>query len=113
MTNNFSINQRIRKIVASKEHYQYDAADKLGISRGYLNKVLQPNGPVGLPLIIKVLETYKDVDARWLLIGEGEMLRESNIVEDPRAVYKTLSDQLALNKKVIEGLLDKLREDGQ
>lgn len=56
-------------------------ADMMGWSRQYLNKV-KHDGAVGLSPIKVILQKLPEVDARWLLFGEGKMIndRENDIL---------------------------------
>lgn len=46
-------------------------------------------------MIIKIVRAYKDVNARWLITGEGEMLAGIDVTKpevimcDPKAEYKS------------------------
>lgn len=45
-----------------------------GLSQGAINTAKKRNKGLGYENIAKILYVYKDLDARWLLTGEGEML---------------------------------------
>jgi transcriptional regulator with XRE-family HTH domain len=49
-------------------------AELMGWSRPYLSKLLRGES-IGLAPVCTILATFPDIDARWLLLGEGEMIR--------------------------------------
>lgn len=49
----------------------------LGWSPQYTSKVLRGDS-VGLTPVRAILEAFPDINARWLILGEGEMLEDSH-----------------------------------
>jgi len=50
----------------------------------------------GLKVIKDILETYPQVDARWLITGEGTMLKKEtdiDVVSEPKSEYAILLDR--------------------
>ena len=57
----------------------------VGLSNGYLNTQRKRNADVGESAINKILDYCQDVDPKWLLTGEGEMLRDGfSVIEADR-----------------------------
>lgn len=52
---------------------QADFAEIMGWSPQYLHKLLKEGG-IGIRPIISLLEKFPELDARWLLLGEGAMI---------------------------------------
>ena len=52
---------------------QAEFADIMGWSPQYLHKLLKEGG-IGIRPIISLLEKFPELDARWLLLGEGAMI---------------------------------------
>lgn len=52
---------------------QAEFAKVMGWSPQYLNKLLKEGG-IGIRPIIALLEKFPELDARWLLLGEGAMI---------------------------------------
>lgn len=50
-------------------------AELMGWSAPYLAKLLRGEG-LGIAPVRTILETYPEIDARWLLLGEGDMLQK-------------------------------------
>ena len=66
-----TIGKRIRLIIEKKDLTRNEFAEKLGWTIGYLNKVI--NSTVGLTPVVQVMQTFPDIDPRWLILGEGYM----------------------------------------
>lgn len=69
-----TVNQRITKIYENLQISQYRFAKDTGISTATLNNiVLDSEGKPSFTTIQKILNSYKNLNARWLITGEGEM----------------------------------------
>lgn len=51
-----------------------DFAEIMGWSRPYLSKLLRGES-WGIAPVRRIIEVIPEVDARWLLLGEGNMLK--------------------------------------
>ena len=70
------MNTRLLQIIDYKTAgSRKDFAELCGWSRPYLSKLLRGES-IGLAPVCTILATFPDIDARWLLLGEGEMIRE-------------------------------------
>lgn len=70
------MNARITQIIDYKTHGKRgEFATLCGWSRPYLSKLLRGES-IGLAPVCTILATFPDIDARWLLLGEGEMIRK-------------------------------------
>lgn len=73
-----SVNQRIEELYNFQKFSQSEFSKVVGVPQSRLNnQVLGKNG-VGLDTIVSIVETFKDLNARWLLTGEGEMFLSEN-----------------------------------
>ena len=104
------MNERLLQFIQYKTGgKQADFADLMGWSPQYLNKMLKEGG-IGIRPIVALLEKFPELNARWLLLGEGAML---NTGAD--AVKSHLLKLLELEKYMPVMTPDELRllEDGQ
>lgn len=62
-----------------------------GISNGLIGKA-RKRGSLSLENISKILNVYRDIDANWLLLGEGEMRKGHNNKEDLNTDFKELAE---------------------
>ncbi len=49
------------------------------LSNGYIGKMEKRNADIGEGVFIKILENCPDLSEKWLLIGEGNMLKKDNL----------------------------------
>ena len=54
----------------------------VGISAGYLKKMLNRNGDIGSSHIQKIIDYCPDLSLEWLISGKGEMLKTKNESEN-------------------------------
>lgn len=67
-----SVKNRIMEML---DHFEIKPAafeKKAGISNGYINNL---KGSVGSDIIGRICAAFPDIEPLWLLIGEGEMLK--------------------------------------
>jgi DNA-binding Xre family transcriptional regulator len=51
---------------------------KIGISNGYLTKMLQNKASIGSDIMEKIVSYCENLSAEWLLTGKGSMIIENN-----------------------------------
>lgn len=78
---------RIRKFMEFKGISPSELADSIGVQRSNVTHVLKARNKPSFQFIEKLLQIYPDLNAKWLLLGVGNML------ESP-AKSRTLFDQL-------------------
>jgi phage repressor protein C with HTH and peptisase S24 domain len=89
---------RIKKIIEYKKISTRRFCIEVGIANGFFDKVKD----VGSEKLLKILNTYSDISAEWLLTGKGEMLRREYMSEGtirtqpPNAAMSELPDAEAL-----------------
>ena len=104
------MNERLLQFIQYKTGgKQAEFADMMGWSPQYLHKLLKEGG-IGIRPIVALLEKFPELNARWLLLGEGAML---NTGAD--AVTSHRVKLLELEKYMPVMTPDELRllEDGQ
>lgn len=80
-----SINKRILELVNIKAGGNKSKfAKQIGWVPQHMTRITKEDGTTGLAVVEQILSTFKDVNARWLLFGEGEpityRLELSNLV---------------------------------
>lgn len=68
-----SINQRIADLIKFLETNQRQFALAVGTSSGRINNIIKGRNAPDSELLEKILEVYRNVSARWLLTGEGDI----------------------------------------
>jgi transcriptional regulator with XRE-family HTH domain len=68
------MNNRIRQFMDYKGLSSSELADSIGVQRSNVTHVLQGRNKPGFLFISKLLETYPEVNAKWLITGQDNML---------------------------------------
>lgn len=79
--------ERIKKFMEYKGISPSEFADSIGVQRSNVTHVLKNRNKPSFQFIEKMLQIYPELNAKWLLLGKGNMI-ENSIKE------KTLFDQL-------------------
>jgi len=94
-----SINSRIKQVVDIKcGGSQREFAKRLEATPQYVAKLVKDGGSVGLEPIIKILQLFPDVDARWLILGEREMIEAGAINEVKYFLHQNIQEMLKIEQ---------------
>lgn len=77
------MNDRIKHFMDYKGISSSELADSIGVQRSNVTHVLQGRNKPGFLFISKLLETYPEINAKWLITGDGDMLGVSASVAAP------------------------------
>ena len=55
-------------------------ANNIGLSNSYFSKMIKNNGSLGEEIIRKILLYYEKINAEWLILGVGSMLKEKPVL---------------------------------
>jgi hypothetical protein len=106
--------ERIAIFIHFKKISPHAFEKKIELSNGYFSKQLKHLGSVGSDILIRIHYAYSDLDILWVLLGEGQMLKEeilnhqqidNSILEDFTNKYTNENKKL----KKLENDLDKLK----
>ncbi len=89
---------RIQQIIDYKGISAGDLAERLEVQRSNISHILNGRNKPGAVFIEKLLQAFPDINARWLLTGEGPMLLNDAQEQSFRAVSHS-SDETA-NKQL-------------
>jgi transcriptional regulator with XRE-family HTH domain len=104
-----TINERLHYFLKFSNLPQVEVAEKLNISTSRLaNWVAKSSIP--MYNLTEILELFQNLNARWLLTGQGEMLNGGvnipELLEEPKAAYKNNCCELCKEKdKQIDELI--------
>lgn len=79
---------RIRKFIEYKGISPSELADTIGVQRSNVTHVLKGRNKPSFQFIEKLLQIYPEINAKWLLLGEGKMI-EGNT--KPTTLFDTVS----------------------
>ncbi len=82
MTNNNTINGRIREIILSVGITDSAFAKRIGVTQSVIASMFQRGTEPSAKVLTSILLTYEDISAEWLLRGKGQMLL-SEVTPDP------------------------------
>jgi len=104
-----SITERIKQIIEYKSISVRKFCIEIGVSNGFLDKVKD----IGCEKVLKILKTYPDISAEWLISGEGEMLKSmkkeasnnsNSVVDKLLCRLEAQSEELGRLKREIKDL---------
>ena len=103
------VKQNILQIIEIKGLTKYEFYKKTRITRG----VLDQNNGMSEDNIARFLAYFTDIDANWLLTGEGSMYRDTAVMSGtaPPArdeIIQLLRDKIDNQQKIIDLLEDKI-----
>ena len=97
--------ERVKLLMSVKNLSSAQLAEMIGVQRSGISHILSGRNKPSLDFIVKVLETYPDLNESWLLKGEGEMLKSS-----PNNLFET-KDDITVDQTVQElDELDKVKQ---
>jgi transcriptional regulator with XRE-family HTH domain len=71
MVNTSDFTNRLKKILEFHQLTASQFADKVGVQRSSISHILSGRNKPSLDFILKVTNTFQDVDIYWLLNGKG------------------------------------------
>jgi plasmid maintenance system antidote protein VapI len=95
-----NINARVQLVVDKMGFKKGELANRLGVSAAVITHIYSGRNKAGLDLIQKLLVEFPDIDERWLLIGEGNMLKEKKGTSliDFKAKIELAKDRMKLQQ---------------
>ena len=110
-----TINERLHYFLKYSNLSQVEVAEKLNISTSRLANWVAKSS-ISMYNLSEILELFENLNARWLLTGQGEMINGTGnipeLVEEPKADYKTNCCELCREKdrtiNTLERLVDEL-----
>jgi transcriptional regulator with XRE-family HTH domain len=98
------INERIRLILKANNLTASQFADKIGVKRSNLSHVLSGRNKPGLEFLAKIIESFPNVNASWLLTGTqrtGDFQEEVEVTTNNTVEAKASSKTDAEIEKII------------
>lgn len=87
--------------------YQGISKNKFYTETGLYNGFIDKLNTMKVKNLVKILDTYKEINPNWLIRGEGDMILKKETMDqigEPQAEYKTKSDIVLEQKHTIEVL---------
>lgn len=100
---------RIKKIMDNNNLSSAQFADKIGVTRSSLSHVLSGRNNASLDYVLKIIQTFPQINSSWLLTGEGipnDTFAENSSTpptEQDLSIEKLQSSFSNINKKIAKG----------
>ena len=95
---------RIQLILKSKNLSSSQFADEIQVQRSSISHILSGRNKPSLDLIKKILSTYSEVNADWLIFGKGQMVKQEKA---DQKINEQIKPDLPPIEKKKEVLLEK------
>ncbi|KOH46307.1 helix-turn-helix domain-containing protein [Sunxiuqinia dokdonensis] len=92
------MNNRIKRFMDYKSISSSELADTIGVQRSNVTHVLHGRNKPSFQFIAKLLETYPEINAKWLIMGTGKMLEHGQL--DQQELFSEKLESEDLPKKV-------------
>ncbi|UZO79971.1 helix-turn-helix domain-containing protein [Aquimarina sp. ERC-38] len=99
MVNKPEFTKRIKQLL---QHYDMNAAmfaDAIGVGRSSISHILSGRNKPSLDLLIKIIDTYPELNVRWFLQGKGTLTDAEKMQEIKDENLKKLPKTLQQNKR--------------
>jgi len=94
MLRNSKITNRIKKIISDNGLTSSSFADRIGVPRSSISHVLSGRNNPSLNLIIKILQSFDEISANYLLSGDALTPTQPNSYKDQKYNSMTLFPEL-------------------
>jgi len=89
--------ERIKKLIDYMGITPSELADSIGVQRSNVTHVIKGRNKPSFQFIEKLLQIYPNINAKWLLLGEGNMMESAN---KPPTLFDTLTEPPVQTKTV-------------
>lgn len=94
------MNTRLQEVIKYKTGgHQKAFAELMGWNPSYVTKLLKGEN-FGLQPVIAILETIPEINARWFLLGEGDMFEMGKLFDLQRETMSHIQELLNLDKYI-------------
>ncbi len=69
------IKDRIQKFIDFEHLTPAQFADEIGVQRSTISHILSGRNNPGYDVLVKILQRYKKLNAEWLILGTGNMIK--------------------------------------
>lgn len=114
------IYERLKLVVSHVGKSTRAVALSCGLNQPTLDRQIKGINNVNIETIVAILSHYKTISPDWLLLGEGNMLKEDNQTEEDKTTMRrllkltdtiaTLQETIDVKNDTIEILTNKIKE---
>lgn len=88
---------RLQEIINYHSLTASSFARSIDVQRSSISHLLSGRNKPSLDFVMKVLNTYKDVDLNWFIKGEGSFPTNTTVLQYPRDLFEDNNDKLDNN----------------
>ncbi|MBQ3657811.1 MAG: hypothetical protein II956_13395 [Bacteroidales bacterium] len=104
--------ERFAKYMEIKDLNPNKVTNEANLSVGVIGKAMKNSSDFSIETVEKILSTYTDLDANWLLTGNGEMIKSQSDItlgenSNLQKGNNNVHCDLKIVKEIIDGLTDK------
>lgn len=99
MINTANFTKRLQKVIDFYDETASSFAEKIGVQRSSISHILSGRNKPSLDFVMKVLNSYPEVELYWLLNGKGEFPKQVKIPDTPNPILTT-SDSSIKNETI-------------
>jgi len=92
------VSKRLGEYIEAKGYSYYAFENSVNASRGGISKAVKEGKSIGSNMLAKILSAYPDLNAEWLLTGQGEMFNPR--VSGNITTYKLKTDAAVESQKI-------------
>ena len=101
------IQERLKAIIAYTGLNDSAFAKKIGVQQITLWRQINDQRKISLDTIMAVADTFPEIDANWLLRGNGTMLANN---EEQEKRLNNIIDVIAMQQETIRNLQEKIKQ---
>ena len=108
MINSEDFTKRLQKVI---EYYGESAssfAEKIGVQRSSISHILSGRNKPSLEFVLKVLNTFPEVELYWLLNGKGTFPKATKVENTPPVVAPKVSKHMIETKVSTEKKIERI-----
>ena len=94
MLNLVDFNKRLKEIMDNEEESASSFSEKIGVQRSSISHILSGRNKPSLEFVLKIVETYPNIDLYWLLLGSKEYGIKEHTPQSPSQPAKTQEKDL-------------------
>lgn len=88
MINSSEFTVRLQNVMDFYDETASSFAEKIGVQRSSISHILSGRNKPSLDFVMKVLQSYPDVELYWLLNGKGDFPKTNTISETPNSNFQ-------------------------
>lgn len=82
MVNSVDFTKRLQKVIDFYDETASSFAEKIGVQRSSISHILSGRNKPSLDFVMKVLNSYPEVELYWLLNGKGQFPNSTQNISD-------------------------------